>query len=498
MKKSLILFLTILLVTQASAFEFCQDGEAGKSDLRIISVNDMLKDNSKEWIWESLNKIEIEVRVENKEDSQGTYILEATFRDGDNKIKIAKNSEDLEQEFTLSSNERESISLEFEVEEDVDVNNYDLYIKFYKKDNEKTRCVENSEETIKIEKIELCEDGKVDAEDLEIQYIKDETKNNDIAWTWTPGDDIKITLSLENREYSKRTFTTELIALDENNNEISIAENPENLKEKKELNEDETENFEFEFKLKTSVPEGEYTFYAKAYDEENNNICTSLKAYDKSNYKIIEIKKAERNVIIKDIKGPAIAETFSQVEYEAIIINLGGEKEEKVLAIAYNYQLGLLEKIEITNLESGEERKINFSFTIPENASLSQHMILFSTEFEYNEKQDYYKSSSDEDDDIKKYLTISQGTNKETITPIEVETIIENETVQEILEKTKIQTTAITGNAISSSEKKTILPIIIITIFFVIIITIFFVYKKTKKYNNIQPNIARRYTARLN
>jgi len=463
----------------------------------------MLKDNSKEWTWESLNKIEIEIRVENKEDSQGTYILEATFRDGEDKIRVAENSEDLEKEFTLSSNERESISLNFEVEEDADVGNYELYIKFYKKDSEKTRCVENSEETIKIEKIELCESGKVDKEDLEIQYIRDETKDNEVAWTWTPGDDIEITVSLENKEYSQRTFITELIALDENNNEISIAENSANLKEEKELDEDETEYFEFGFKLKSNIPEGEYTLYAKTYDEENDNICTSLKAYDKSNSKIIEINKAERKVIIKDIEGPVIAETFSQVEYEATIINLGGETEGKALAIAYNYQLGLLQKIEIKDLESGEERKINFSFTIPENASLSQHAILFSTEFEYNEKQDYYKSSSDEDDDIKKYLTISQGINEEEVAPAEIEIIIENETIPEtleVIEETKMQTTTITGNAIGSSEKKSILPITIVIIFLVIIITIFSVYKKSKprRYNHIQPNITRRYTARLN
>ncbi|HDL02385.1 MAG TPA: hypothetical protein ENH20_00960, partial [Candidatus Pacearchaeota archaeon] len=81
--KKVILFLTLLLITQASAFEFCDEGIQGESNLRLISVDDMLKDNSKEWTWESLAEIEIEARVENNEDEDTTYILEATFRDSD-------------------------------------------------------------------------------------------------------------------------------------------------------------------------------------------------------------------------------------------------------------------------------------------------------------------------------------------------------------------------------------------------------------------------------
>lgn len=497
MKKSMILLVALLLVTQASAFTFCEDGTAGKSDLRLISIDDMLEDNSKEWNWEPSTSVEIEARVENREGSQETYILEATFRDGENKIRIAQDSDNLEKEFTLSSNERKSISLKFEIEEDADLGNYELYIKFYKKDSEETKCQENSEETIKIDKIEVCPDGKVDEDDLEIQQVQDETKDNEVAWSWTPGDDIEITLDLENKEYSERTFITELIFLDENNNEISIAENSENMIEEKQLNKDETEDFEFNFKIKPGTPEGEYTLYAKAYDEDNDNICTSLKAYDKSSPKTIEIKKAERNVVMKEIKGPAVTKTFSQVQYKATIINLGSESEERALAVIYNYQLGLLEKIELKDLESGEERTVNFNFTIAENASISQHAILFSTEFEYNEKQDYYKSSSDNDDDIKKYLTVSLGTLSEEVEPKNIttktEVIIENETIP--TEETP--TTTITGNAIGSSKKTSLWPIVSLAGILIIAI-LFFVFKKPKQNIHIQPRIARRYSARLN
>ena len=495
--KKVILFLTLLLITQASAFEFCDEGIQGESNLRLISVDDMLKDNSKEWTWESLAEIEIEARVENNEDEDTTYILEATFRDSDGKIEIVDDSNNLKEEFSLSAGERKSVSLNFKVDEDANKGEYDLYLKLYKKDDEGIRCVENSEEKIEIEKIELCENDNTDIDELEITKIIDELKDNSEAWTWAPGNDIKISLDLENKAYSERTFTTELIMLDKDNNEIQFSENLDDLKKEKEINENDKEQFDFYFTLKSDIKEEEYTLYAKSHDKDNDNICTSLKAQDKSSPKIIKIKRSERRVIMKKIEGPTEAETLSEVQYTATIVNLGSEDEEKVLAIIYNFRLNLTEKIEITNLNSGEEETITFNFIIPENASLSRHAILFSTEFEYNENQDYYKSYSDEDDDIKKYLTISLGiepeeteeTNETTLD--EVETIIKNETIKETI------ITTITGNVIGPSGKTSFWPFIGIAALILITTAIILRKRKPKQQIHTQPNVTRRYTARL-
>ena len=129
-----MLILTIILFSsQALAFEFCDDGTTGKNNIRLISVDDMLKENSKEWTWQSSQKIEIETRVENKKDESETYIIEAIFKNTDETIKIAKESDNLKKEFSLSGNERKSISLEFETTENINTGRYDIYIKFYKK-----------------------------------------------------------------------------------------------------------------------------------------------------------------------------------------------------------------------------------------------------------------------------------------------------------------------------------------------------------------------------
>lgn len=495
-RKNIILTLAIILLSnQALAFEFCDDGTAGEDSIRLVSVNDMLKENSKEWIWQPFQKIEIETRIENKNDESGTYIIEIIFKDGDETIRIAEESNDLKKEISLSANERKSVSLEFEIDENVDAEEYDLYIKFYKENNEDNECVENSEEKITIEKIEICENDKVDEDKLEITNIKDEIKDNENKWEWSPGNNIKISLELENKDYSQRDFAIELIFLDKNDEEIFLADNSDDMQKETNLDENEDDDLSFNFKLRSDIKEEKYSLYVKAYDKDDNDICTSLKAEDKSNPITIEIKKDERKVIMTKIEGPNNLTTSSNARYIATITNFGSENEDKVLAIIYNYQLKIKEKIEIQNLESGEEEIITFNISIPENASLSRYALLFSTEYEYNEEKDYYRSSSDEDDDIKHYITITQNTKQEENITTRNETII----IETLENETTVPRTIITGNIVGIPDKSPNWIVLVILIILAIGgIILFFKKPKVKQATKIEPpQVIRRYTAKL-
>ena len=127
--KHILLSLTIILLSShALAFEFCDDGTVGENNIRLISIDDMLKENTKEWTWSSLQKVEIETRVENRNDEDATYVIEAIFKDGEDTERRAENGEDREKEFSIDSQERKSVSVEFEIEEDREKNNYDIYM----------------------------------------------------------------------------------------------------------------------------------------------------------------------------------------------------------------------------------------------------------------------------------------------------------------------------------------------------------------------------------
>lgn len=501
MKKNLILTLAIIfLSTQVLAFEFCEDGARGETSFRLISIDDMLRENSKEWTWQIFQKIEIEVRVENKNSEDATYVLEAIFKDGDKTIKISDNSNDLKEEFSLSTNERKSISLNFEINEDVEKDSYDLYIKFYKKDNEDNECTENSEEKIEIEKIEICENGKVNEDRLELKKIRDERGDNENEWIWAPGDNIKISLNLKNKNYSQRDFVTKLVFLNEDNEEIFLADNSEDVEKETNLYEDEADNLNFYFKLRSDIKEAKYTLYAKAHDKDDKSICTSLKAEDKSNPVTIGIKRSERKVIVTKIEGPKNLTTSSQAKYRATITNFGSKNENKVLAIIYNYRLQIKEKIEILNLKSGEEKITTFTISIPENASLARYVLLFSTEYEYNEHQDYYRSASDDEDDIGQRIIITQGTG--TGEAQENKTVGQNGSIMDEKHenKTRIPTTVIVGNAIGiPGESPNWIVLVVLIILATIGIVLFFKKPKFKKIEKIEPpRVIRRYTAKLN
>lgn len=505
MKRGMISILTLLLIVatfNVSAYEFCDNGVQGENDLRLISVDDMMKGNSKEWTWKTEEIVELELRIENKDDKSNDYIAEIIFLNEDEeKVRMADNSDDLEAEFSLSSKERKSISLIFEINEEITKDEYDMFVKVYKKGDENLVCMENSEEKIKIEKVELCENGNVETDDLEITKIEDNKEDNEEEWMWAPGNDLEINVELENKDYSERNFIIELIMLDKDNEEIIFAKNNNDIRKELELNEDEDDNTKFSFELINELKEGTYSLYAKAYDENDEEICTSLKAQTKSEKVEIEIKRAERKVVVTNVEGPTTGEFSSTLKYNVTVENLGVKTEEKVSVIIYNGPLGIRETAEIDNLESEEKETITLNVEMPKNGSLDRQKIIFSTEYEYSENSNYFKSESDASDDKKIYLTLTPKTE------IKVEQTI-NETIEVAIEpnQTILETPTenfpakITGNVIGESKNRTNWGII----FGLIALSgigVFLFTKKPKVAKEepiVMPNITRRYTAKLN
>lgn len=507
-KRTFLIFSLIILtiVSQVQAYEFCDEGTQGKTNLRIISVDDMLESNSREWYWEAEQDIELEIRVENKEDSTNDYKAEIIFLDEEeDSIRVAEDNDDLEKEFSLSSDERKSIVMNFKVDEDTKEDEYDMYVKVYKDGNEDSVCLQEEPITITIEKIEICDDEKVDDDELEITSITDEKEDNDEEWSWTPGDDIEISVDLENKDYSERNFIVELVMLDEDNNEIDFAKDSGDLEEETELDEDESDTVKFSFTLDNDFDEGSYTLYAKAYDEDDSDICTSLKAEESTNPITVEVEKEERRVIISEVKGPETVEFSKKLEYSITVENLGRETEDKVAAIVYITPLKIREVVEISDLESGETKTVNISVKIPENATSISQKAIFSTEYEYDNKKDIYRSESKDSEDKKLYITLLKSTTEieeegtkteENITKEVNETIIEEENTQ------KPEETVISGNVVGKSSNK---PnwLVILGLIALAGVGVFFFTKKPKKIKDVpvitpNVNIARRYTARLN
>jgi len=90
-----LIFTLLILISQVNAFKFCDNGENGENKLRIISVDDMEKQNPLEWSWQNSEEIEIEVRVQNKEESRKEYKIELIFIQNDEEKRIVEYKENL-------------------------------------------------------------------------------------------------------------------------------------------------------------------------------------------------------------------------------------------------------------------------------------------------------------------------------------------------------------------------------------------------------------------
>lgn len=504
MRKELVICaLFLILIIQISAYEFCDEGVVGEKDLRIISVDDMLIGNSYEWNWKNSDDIELEIRVQNRKDSSEEYEIELIFiEEGDDDVKIVKDSNDLKKEFSLGANERKSVSFKFQIKDDVDVGDYELYVKLYADGDEEEECVETSQQ-VNLRKIEICED-EADEDDLRIEEIIDERKDNDKEWEWMSGQEIEISVEVNNRDYDDREFTVELVLLDEKNEIVSFALDSEDVLKTIDLDEGESDTVNFDFDMARNLGGGEYSLYAKIYDSDDDDICASLRAEKKSSPVKIDIEKKDRNVVVVEVNGPTSVEKGSVNSYTVEVSNYGVKEEDRVMVTAYSHKIGVREEREIINLSEGSSETVEFEIKIPENVSYNSASILFYTKFDYDKKRGY-RDSSDKSSNLdyivklnNKVVVEDEGNISVEVNNSDEEEIIPEENSTKNIED--VTKTPITGAVIGSEDNGYRKEIIIGVVLFAGIGG-FFLYRrlknKPKHYKSFSPKVTRKYTARV-
>jgi hypothetical protein len=160
-----------------------------------------------------------------------------------------------------------------------------------------------------------------------------------------------------------------------------------------------------------------YVFYVRAVGE----IDDSDSAYDgdetgDSSYSNFEIVTDDEFVIISNIKlNTESVSCGNTVELTADVWNLGDDlDDDEVFVWVYNKELGINKKIEFPNgIDSMESEKIDFTFTVPQNAAEKSYTIRLGA---YNDDglsdDDVFQTSKgDDDQDAVFYtpLTIAVG-----------------------------------------------------------------------------------------
>lgn len=331
--------------------------------------------------------------------------------------------------------------------------------------------------TIQVNASELCT-NEISKDILEITKIYNPESPTETMWTWAQDEEITIEVEIKNKNLTSRDFQLKLFLLDQDLQTIEnftttdidplrtfSLDNNTNL----------TVNFTFSPKEQTSET---YFLYAQLFDTGNETICAELKAKETGQEAQINIEGKERMVLVRKIYGPETVTVGSQVEYTAEIVNLGEITEEKVSIIIFNKAFNIREEKETTNLLVGQSQNITFNFTIPSNYIGEQEILLFGTEYNYNNVSKLYEGFPDKD----KALTI-QITANQTITTIS----IINETTPEAPEATpkNITITPVTTEAPESTEEEssstffwTIIIIAIILVLIIILVAITYLKKK--------------------
>lgn len=313
-------------------------------------------------------------------------------------------------------------------------------------------------------------DNETSEDQLEIISITEPTQEDSENWAWLPTQNVNIEVKLENKNFATRDFLLELFFL---NKEDSIKKMTEtNLEQTISLEQDKTKTLNFSFQL-DSPSLGDYFLYAKLADANNQSICTSLKATSTSDETTITIEEIEKIIVVKNIIGPENITQGSYGIYTVDVANYGNAPEGKISVIAYNANLKIRETQEIENLAIDETKTVTFAINIPENATLGQEKFLFSTEYGYDERAEYYHESSD----------------KEKAFFIQIEKAKTTKSQSETQNKTTQDTTTQSQAPPKPSEKDQgsyFWLILIIIIFSTIIIAALW-FLKSRKENNVAP-----------
>ena len=323
-----------------------------------------------------------------------------------------------------------------------------------------------------IDAYELCDDP-VDTDELDIIDIIDIEQEYIENWEWAPNEEVTIEIEVKNANFTERDFQVELFFLDENNEiKENFTTSSENLIQTISLDEGERGILNFTFKL-DEPEEGEaYYLYAKFYDDNNETICTSLKAKSESEEATITIEEESKIIFVRAVSGPTEIIAGSKVEYTVEVINLGNVKESKVLVVFYNADLKIRETREITDLEIEKSQNVTFNFTLPQNTSAQSQKFSFSAEYDYNEENGNYYEFSEKSKIFSVQINASTSQATET-----------NQTENQITELIPNQTTQTNQTENNSENTPTpyLWPIIITFILITLIIIGTFLFLKYGK-----------------
>lgn len=452
-KTTAILLLGIFLLSLASAYTYCEDGNAGA--VKITSLK-----GSSDWKWEEGEDIEITVLVENNRENRSNFTTELIFLDdNDSILYIVNDMSDLKETKRISGDDEETFKFKFELDEDILMDNYNLFVKTYITENESAYCYQ-SEKTIRINTFDACSSNP----NLTITSVKG---SSDFDWWINEEESVSVEIkSLFTRE---KDYNIELVFY-QGATEIELAYDLS----KQESFANGTFTVKFDFTIDEEITEGKYGLYVKVTSGDDCAEKRTSEPYKKGRktlqrYDHIFIQDID-GIIITEIDGPSEITSGVESIFKVTIANTGDD-EEQVTVWAYNKISGIKIPVVIDYFKKGTTKEIQIPVLANYDGSIK---LLFFANYGYKNKSGtYHESTSDYNHDMEQLVKIFPKV-------VEIPKTIPKKT-------TDLKPVEPVAQGPKEKESRTTLMIAIVGILISIIIVIV-VYRKLNKDNVVQTN----------
>jgi len=214
----------------------------------------------------------------------------------------------------------------------------------------------------------FCVEGSIG--NLDINSVEDTTSD----WDWEPLDDINIEVGVENDHDEKKSVRVRIALYDSAGKKIDLGDE-DDLIQRVSLEEDESEDVEFDIQVPGDIDSGNYKLYIKAYLSDEEESCIDNWGSN-SFYKSVTIEKESREVVMEDKnlmnEMPLEVLCNQEVSLDLPIYNIGENDEEKVKLTFKSNALGINAEKILSDLEENDMKKVSFNFITPENLTVNQ------------------------------------------------------------------------------------------------------------------------------
>ncbi len=366
--------ITTAVIT-ATVFVDQYTGQAGYLEIVDTDSYDDIPDQMR-----AGRTIELNIDVENtgNEDLTTNVMLEVWLYNSDLKQVVAFEESSSDQ--TIDDGQDETFTIDLDLHENLDPNdNYDLYVKAYKTDDEATHHDVKVKEDVNI----LGEDDLCDVGDLRIEdFDLDDDE-------YSPGDTIIVDVEVENRGNDD---------IDDVIVEVWITEEGKTRKIESEesdridIDEDKKESFQFELDLDDDLDDGDYEVHVIAYEDDNEDEqCIE-------EVEVVDIDRPDHKVIIDEIIiTPITLSCEGTFTAELDVKNVGRRNDDAVKVRMYNSALGIdiySETFELDKYDdSDDDNTVYLTADIPADMENQDYTLTFTLYYDDLDEQKNYVES---------------------------------------------------------------------------------------------------------